>query len=66
MASVSELVVTRLDVMSDELAEIAEHLPDDLLEQLNTVFDAHTRALAALGDIVEVLAAEIDGLKQHR
>jgi hypothetical protein len=67
MASVCELVVNRLDVLDDELAEIAEQLPDDLVAQLNAVFDAHTRALAALSDIVEVLAAEIDDLKhQHR
>jgi uncharacterized protein YutE (UPF0331/DUF86 family) len=65
IASVSELVETRLEAMNDELAEIAEQLPDDLLAQLNAVFDAHTRALEALSDIVEMLAVEIDGLK-HR
>jgi hypothetical protein len=65
IATVSELVETRLDAMNDELAEIAEQLPDDLLAQLNAVFDAHTRALSALSDIVEMLASEIDGLK-HR
>lgn len=65
MESVSELVVTRLDVMTGELAEIAEQMPDDLVAQLNVVFDAHTRALAALADIVEVLATEIDELKKH-
>jgi len=61
--SVSERVLMRLDVMNDELAEIAGELPDDLLAQLNAVFDAHTRALAALSDIVTMLAAEVDELK---
>jgi hypothetical protein len=67
MTSICELVVNRLDVLDDELAEIAGQLPDDLVAQLNAVFDAHTRALAALSDIVEMLAVEIDDLKQqHR